>query len=71
MASFWDDRFQREKFESDLRLAEYRATSDTATKFVEDMRRLAKSNDDLKSMGVEPWEPSAKQLNYLQSLARG
>lgn len=71
MSRFWDDNFQREKFHSDLIRADMNAITAKATNFVSDMRRLEKSNKDLKEMGLPVWEPSAKQLNFLDRLARG
>lgn len=71
MSKFWGDRFQREKFHNDLTRAEMNAITASATKFVHDMRKLEKSNADLREMGLPVWEPNAKQLNFLDRLARG
>lgn len=36
--------------------------------FVVDMRRLYRSREDAADLGLQMWEPSAKQINYLSSI---
>ncbi len=71
MSRFWDDNFQATKFNEDLTKAFMNATSRTATDFCNDMRKLRDGNKDLAEMNLPVWEPSAKQLNFLDRLARG
>lgn len=72
MASMWDSKTLTEIFLNKIvtiQLSRYAVPEDGRI-FAWDMKHRYENRNDPCEFGLPAWEPTAKQLNYLDSLAR-
>lgn len=67
------DRFAQRLFITRLAAAEdrIRTLNQTEREFVQSMREAYNERETMSQLGVRPWEPTAKQLNWLLAIAEG
>lgn len=67
---FWQDRFQSERFTSQLAacIANAERLNESQAQFVLSMKRRYKEREEIAAMTGYDWTPSAAQLNYLNSI---